>query len=120
MSSTPENIDTPLTRKELSRRLKEAGYPIEPTTLATKASRGGGPPFRRWGRTPLYQWGSSLAWAQERLSPPRCSSAEADPQGLPQPLNKQTPPCPRGTPKAPPSPSGDDLERISRNGGGAS
>jgi hypothetical protein len=76
MPSIPENISALLTREQLAAALNEAGFPVKAKTLATKASRGGGPPFRRWGRTPLYQWGSSLAWAQQRLSTPRCNSAE--------------------------------------------
>jgi hypothetical protein len=32
------------------------------------------------GRITLYRWGDALAWAESRLSPPRCSSSEADAQ----------------------------------------
>jgi len=81
MSSVPENTNALLTREQTAVALQAAGFPVKAKTLATKATRGGGPPFRRWGRTPLYQWGSSLAWAQERLSTPRCNSAEVDLQG---------------------------------------
>jgi hypothetical protein len=77
MSSIPENRSALLSRERTAAALNEAGFPIKAKTLATKASRGGGPPFHRWGRTPLYPWGSSLAWAQDRLSKPRCNSAES-------------------------------------------
>jgi hypothetical protein len=46
------------------------------------ATRGGGPPFRIWGRTPVYEWGEAVAWAEKRLSPVSGSSSEADlPEG---------------------------------------
>ncbi len=70
--------DTKLRRKQLANKLTGEGYPISPATLATKATRGGGPPYRKFGRIPIYTWGESLAWAESRLSPPRCSTSEAE------------------------------------------
>jgi hypothetical protein len=70
--------DTLLGRFETADALTEAGFRTSPATLATKASRGGGPPFRRWGRIPLYRWGDSLDWARSRLGPPMRSTSEAD------------------------------------------
>jgi hypothetical protein len=61
--------DALLTRKAVAQALIEAGYPTSPATLATKATRGGGPPFRRFGFRPLYKWGDALRWAQSRLGP---------------------------------------------------
>ena len=58
--------------------LTKAGYPIKSKTLATMATRGGGPPYRLFGRRALYRWGDSLQWAQRRLSAPRCTTSEAD------------------------------------------
>ena len=78
--ATPDTPDTLLRRKALAEALTEAGYPVAETTLSTKATRGGGPPFRLFGRIPLYRWGDALAWAEGRMSAPRCSSAEADAQ----------------------------------------
>jgi hypothetical protein len=72
--------DTMLRRNSLADALNAAGFPITPKTLATKATRGGGPPYRSFGRVPLYRWADALAWAEGRLSPPRCSTAEADAQ----------------------------------------
>src|SRR5262245_46881544 len=46
MTSIPENLDALLTRDRLAEALTEAGYPTKAKTLATKASRGGGPPYR--------------------------------------------------------------------------
>jgi hypothetical protein len=74
----PNDLDALLRRNEIAAALTEAGYPTAPATLATKATRGGGPPFRSWGRWPLYRWGDALAWAQNRLSPARTSTSEAD------------------------------------------
>jgi hypothetical protein len=71
-------VDTLLTRRDAAAALTAAGYPVARATLATRASRGGGPPFRRFGRVPLYRWGDLLDWAEGRLSPPMRSTSEAD------------------------------------------
>lgn len=70
--------ETLLTRDQTAASLTEAGFPIKSKTLATKASRGGGPPYRLFGTRPLYQWSDALSWAKARLSKPRCSTSEAD------------------------------------------
>jgi hypothetical protein len=70
--------DTLLRRREGAAALKAAGYPTAPATLATLACRGGGPPFRRFGRVPLYRWADLLDWARSRLGPVVHSTAEAD------------------------------------------
>ena len=75
MSLSP---DTLLTRSQLGTALRDAGYPVANKTLATKASRGGGPPFQSFGRRPLYRWGDALAWAEGRLTAPRRSTSEAE------------------------------------------
>lgn len=77
---TEQNLepDTKLTRKRTAEELVSHGYPITAATLATKATRGGGPPFQRFGRVPLYRWGDCLAWARSRLSPPMRSTSEGD------------------------------------------
>jgi hypothetical protein len=78
MLQIQENVPTtPLLRRiDCARILTSAGFPISPKTLATMASRGGGPPYQKFGRTVLYRWSDALAWAQSRLSPPRCSTSE--------------------------------------------
>jgi hypothetical protein len=76
-SLSPETL---LIRKALAQALTDEGFPVAPSTLATKATRGGGPPFRCFGRVPLYQWGDALAWAKGRLSPPRHSTSEGEAQ----------------------------------------
>jgi hypothetical protein len=78
MSRIPDNPDALLTRQQAATALTESGFPISPKTLATMACRGGGPPFHRFGPRVLYQWGSSITWAKERLSPVMYSTSEAD------------------------------------------
>jgi hypothetical protein len=73
--------DELLRRQALAQALTEAGFPTAPATLATKATRGGGPPFRLYGRIPLYRWGDALKWAESRLSEPLLSSSERDAAG---------------------------------------
>ena len=70
--------DALLTRAATADALNKAGYPVARATLATKATRGGGPPFHRFGQRVLYRWGDVLAWAQSRLSAPMRSTSEAD------------------------------------------
>jgi hypothetical protein len=70
--------DTLLRRRATAEALSAAGYPTAEKTLSTKASRGGGPPFRLFGRIPLYRWGDAMAWAEGKLSAPRRSTSEAD------------------------------------------
>jgi|SRR5665811_1153684 hypothetical protein len=74
----PTNPNALLTREQAALALTEAGFPIKSKTLATKATRGGGPPFRHFGPRVLYNWADALAWAQSRLSEPRYSTSEAD------------------------------------------
>jgi hypothetical protein len=63
----PTDPNTLLTRRATAEALTEAGYPVADKTLSTKASRGGGPPFHKFGPRALYRWGTSLSWAQSRL-----------------------------------------------------
>ncbi len=74
----PSDPDTMLTRDALAVALTAAGYPVSAATLATKATRGGGPEYRLFGRKPLYRWGAGLAWANSRLSKPLRSSSELE------------------------------------------
>jgi hypothetical protein len=72
---TPDKL---LRRREAAEALNAAGFPIKPATLATMASRGGGPPYRRFGRAVLYRLADLLVWAEGRTTAPRCSTSEAD------------------------------------------
>jgi hypothetical protein len=74
----PEDPEALLSRPQFGAALRAKGFPIADKTLATQASRGGGPPYRRFGSRVLYQWGSGLAWAQSRLSAPIGSTSEVD------------------------------------------
>jgi hypothetical protein len=65
--------DDLLTRDEAAVALTAAGYPIRSATLGTKATRGDGPPFRRFGTRSLYRWGDAIDWAESRMAPSRNS-----------------------------------------------
>src|SRR5438046_1514726 len=80
MSQIPEDPETRLSRNATAAALTTAGFRTSPETLATLASRGGGPPFQKYGRWPIYTWGSSLAWARERCSPVVTSTAALPPR----------------------------------------
>jgi hypothetical protein len=77
-SPIPEDPNALLWRRATAEALTAAGYQTAEKTLATKASRGGGPPYRLWGRIPIYRWCDALAWAEGRLSPPLSSTSEQD------------------------------------------
>lgn len=70
--------DALLTREQTAAALTAAGYPVRPKTLATKATRGGGPPYKLFSGRTLYRWGDALAWAEAATSAPRRSTSEAD------------------------------------------
>jgi hypothetical protein len=71
-------LEALLTRSQTAENLVKAGFPVSPKTLATKASRGGGPPYSLFGPRPLYRWRDVLVWAHSRMTPPRRSSSEGD------------------------------------------
>lgn len=80
MTSVPNSADALLTRESAASALTAAGYPVSPRTLATKATRGGGPPYSLFSGRALYRWGDALDWARSLMSPPRRSTSEADAQ----------------------------------------
>jgi hypothetical protein len=63
------DADKLLTREQTARALTDAGFPTKAKTLATKATRGGGPPYRLYSARALYRWGDALEWARSRLTP---------------------------------------------------
>ncbi len=77
MQKIPDDLDAMLSRKAAAEALTAAGYPTSEATLATKATRGGGPLYQLFGRKPLYRWRDALAWAEGRLSKPVRTAAEA-------------------------------------------
>jgi hypothetical protein len=80
MAHIPDNPDALLTRGRTAEALAAAGYPVATKTLATKATRGGGPPYSLFSGRALYRWGDALEWARSLTKPPRRSTSEADPQ----------------------------------------
>ena len=78
MAHIPDNPDALLTRERTAGALTAAGYPVATKTLATKATRGGGPPYRLFSGRALYRWGDALDWARSLTTPPRRSTSEAD------------------------------------------
>jgi hypothetical protein len=73
----PSDHSALLTRDQAAAALTAAGFPVKAKTLATKATRGGGPRYQSFGARVLYRWGDALAWAEARLSPPISSTSEA-------------------------------------------
>ncbi|MFI5022641.1 MAG: DNA-binding protein [Alphaproteobacteria bacterium] len=76
----PDNPEALLTRDQTAAALTASGFPTKPKTLATKATRGGGPPYRLYCGRALYRWSDVIAWARTQLSEPQRSTAEADAQ----------------------------------------
>jgi hypothetical protein len=56
-----------LNRKQCSAALSARGFPVVEATLATLASRGGGPRFSKFGPRCVYVWRDVISWAQSRL-----------------------------------------------------
>jgi hypothetical protein len=75
-----------LTRFQVSEALEACGIPLSYDTLATKATRGGGPPFRIFGKSAVYQWCDVVAWVLETMGEPaRTTSEHRARQGMPTP-----------------------------------
>jgi hypothetical protein len=66
-----------LDRRAASEFLTVRGYRVAYATLAKLAVLGGGPPFRHWGRRPLYRPEDLLAWAAAKTTAPKRSTSEA-------------------------------------------
>jgi hypothetical protein len=77
-SPVPKDPNHMLRRAECAAALSRVGFPVATKTLATRATRGGGPPMQRWGKIPLYRWGDALEWASARLGPSVRSTSELD------------------------------------------
>jgi hypothetical protein len=77
-NSIPDTADALLTRSRTAEALTEAGFPIKAKTLATKATRGGGPRYCRFGPRVLYRWDDALSWAEGRLTASHSSTSEKD------------------------------------------
>jgi hypothetical protein len=66
-----------LTRAQIAQALTAAGFPTSAATLATMATRGGGPPFEKYGPRAIYRLSEAMAWAKARLTKPACKPAAA-------------------------------------------
>jgi hypothetical protein len=75
------NPDALLDRKAIAEALTSRGFRTKQSTLATLASRGGGPTFQKYGQRVVYKWADALSWAQSRLSDPVASTSELDAKG---------------------------------------
>jgi hypothetical protein len=113
MSTIPDDPNALLSRDQTARALTDSGFQTEPTTLATKATRGGGPPYRLFGARALYRWGEVLAWAESRLSAPRGSTSEAD-ATRPMPNSKAAAPRSRSKRKTDGAPRSDTTATQAR------
>ncbi len=75
---TFDSIDpqTLLTRTQLAKMLEACGTPLTYHTLATKATRGGGPPFSIFGKNAIYLWSDVVAWVRETIGEPARTTSE--------------------------------------------
>jgi hypothetical protein len=74
--ATPLDPDARLTRKRAAAALSDAGYQTAESTLATLATRGGGPTFQKFGPRVIYKWADLLRWAQARTSRPVSNTSQ--------------------------------------------
>jgi hypothetical protein len=62
------SISLNMRRADAARYIREArAIPCTPATLAKYACIGGGPPFRKAGKFPIYSRDDLDAWANQRL-----------------------------------------------------
>lgn len=73
-----------LRRSEASSFLSERGYVIATATLAKLAVIGGGPPFRKFSRVPLYAPDDLVHWATTRTTATRRSTSEPEIPEIPE------------------------------------
>lgn len=62
------SLDQYLNRDKAAQFLDKIGLRISAATLATFASRGGGPNYTRFGKRAVYLEKDLLEWASERMS----------------------------------------------------
>lgn len=76
MNQLPTSQPKFLRRNDAARHVRETwGLPCSPKWLAKLAVVGGGPIFRKAGKTPLYAPADLDAWAQARIGVPRRSTS---------------------------------------------
>jgi len=67
-----------LRRKEAAAHLRQQGFRIAPSTLAKLATIGGGPPFQRFGRWPVYTAADLDAWCASRTTRRMASTSDVN------------------------------------------
>ncbi len=67
-----------LTRERAAQYLTALGFKITANTLTTMVTRGDGPPFVKFGNTPLYDADELEAWALNRCKRPTRSATTDD------------------------------------------
>jgi hypothetical protein len=65
-------------RNAAAEAAKAEGLPLSPKSLATMATRGGGPRMRHFGRRVVYRGSDLITWIESRLSASIGSTSEAD------------------------------------------
>jgi hypothetical protein len=65
-----------LSRAQAAEALTRNGYQTAYATLSCLATRGGGPPFEKFGPRVIYRWSDLLDWAKNRTSKPVRSASE--------------------------------------------
>jgi hypothetical protein len=79
MPTGTDPLDALFLREEAPAFLKgHGGYKVSQHSLATYATRGGGPTFRKFGSRPMYLGRDLISWAEAKLSAPRRTTSEAD------------------------------------------
>jgi hypothetical protein len=66
-----------LTEDKAEAYLAALGLTVAAKTLRKYRCIGGGPEFRRFGRTPVYEPEALDRWVEEKLTPPRRSGRAA-------------------------------------------
>lgn len=68
-----------LDRAEAADYLTARGLRVSKNTLQKWVTTGGGPTYRRFGLRAVYTRADLDAWAEAKLTAPRCSSSAAEP-----------------------------------------
>jgi hypothetical protein len=72
----PHKYKKRLNRIEAAQHCTDQGFKTSPATLATKASRGGGPAFSYWGSKPVYDPDDLDEWIASKVTCKVFSTAE--------------------------------------------
>jgi hypothetical protein len=67
MTPIPTDPNVRLRRAAAAKALTAAGYQISAATLASMATRGGGPRYRIFGHVVDYCWADLVEWAEGRV-----------------------------------------------------